>query len=240
MQKGVFYNPICLPLKIQRLSIRFYYEFLLRLLCWSSVSSKVVVLASNFYVWESFLDSRIDYWSISSDKEDLWRDAAEALQSLFMENNFLVFYNVFSSENPHIGLLERIYQKINCSFLLKEIRTHSLVFPLSMLSNADQRGHVSLSFCLYFLSFLPFFSFVFYCSKQSFILIILLFFIVLRRISASYLFPFLFLFSLFFWRIEDDTRCTNGEKRTPTDDSSLPITKDFIVDKRTCIRRTIA
>ena len=128
MQKGVFYNLICLPLKIQRLSIRFYYEFLLRILCWSSVSSKVVVLVSNFYVWESFLDSRIDYWSISSDKEDLWRDAAEALQSLFVENNFLLFYNVFSSGTPHIGLLERIYQKEYGSFLLKEIRTHPLVF----------------------------------------------------------------------------------------------------------------
>ena len=104
MQKGVFYNPICLPLKIQRLSIRFYYEFILRLLRWSSTFSMVVVLASNFYVWESFLDSRIDYWSISSDKEDLWRDGTEALQCLFMENHFLLFYNVFSSENPHIGL----------------------------------------------------------------------------------------------------------------------------------------
>lgn len=94
---------------------------------------------------------------------------------------------------------------------------------------------LSLLFSFYLFSLL-----LFYCSKQSFILIILLFFIVLRRISASYLFTFLFLFSLFFWCIEDDTRCTNGEKRTPTDDSSLPITKDFIVDKRTCIRRTIA
>ena len=161
MQKGVFYNPICLPLKIQRLSIIFYYEFILRILHWSSASSKVVVLASNFYVWESFLDSRIDYWSISSDKEDLWRDGTEALQSLFMENHFLVFHNVFSSGTPHIGLSERISQKKYSSFLLKEIRTHSLVFPLSMLSNADQRGHVSLSFCLYFLSSLPFFSFAF-------------------------------------------------------------------------------
>ena len=123
---------------------------------------------------------------------------------------------------------------------MKEIRTHSLVFPLSMLSNADQRGHVSLSFCLYFLVFYLSSLWLFYCSKQSFILIILLFFIVLRRISASYLFTFLFLFSLFFLRIEDDTRCTNGEKRTPTDDSSLPIPKDFIVNKRTGIRRTIA
>jgi len=100
----MFYNPICLPLKIQRLSIGFYYEFLLRVLCWSSVSSKVVVLASNFYVWKSFLDSRIDYWSISSDKEDLWRDGIEALQYLFMENHFLAFHNVFSSGAPHIGL----------------------------------------------------------------------------------------------------------------------------------------
>ena len=240
MQKGVFYNPICLPLKIQRLSIGFYYEFLLRILHWFFTFSMVVDQLLNFYVWESFLDSRIDYWSISSDKEDLWRGGTEALQSLFMENHFLVFYNVFSSGTPHIGLQKRIYQKINYSFLLKEIRTHSLVFPLSILSNADQRGHVSLSFCLYFLSFLPFFSFAFYCSKQSFILLTLFFFTVLRRISASYLFIFLFLFSLFFRCIEDDARCTNGEKRTPTDDSSLPITKDFIVDKRTCIRRTIA
>ena len=161
MQKGVFYNPICLPFTIQRLSIGFYYEFLLRILHWFFTFSMVVDQLLNFYVWESFLDSRIDYWSISSDKEDLWRGGTEALQSLFMENNFLVFYNVFSSENPHIGLQKRIFQKINCSFLLKEIRTHSLVFPLSMLSNADQRGHVSLSFCLYFLSSLPFFSFAF-------------------------------------------------------------------------------
>lgn len=156
-----------------------------------------------------------------------------------MENHFLVFHNAFSFGAPHIGLSEGISQKKYSSFLLKEIRTHSLVFPLSMLSNADQRGHVSLSFCLYFLVFYLSSLWLFYCSKQSFILIILLFFIVLRRISASYLFTFLFLFSLFFLRIEDDTRCTNGEKRTPTDDSSLPITKDFIVDKRTCIRRTI-
>ena len=157
-----------------------------------------------------------------------------------MENHFLVFHDAFSFGAPHIGLSERISQKKYSSFLLKEIRTHSLVFPLSMLSNADQRGHVSLSFCLYFLVFYLSSLWLFYCSKQSFILIILLFFIVLRRISASYLFTFLFLFSLFFWRVEDDTRSTNGEKRTPTDDSSLPITKDFIVDKRTCIRRTIA
>ena len=104
MQKGVFYNPICLPLKNQRLLIGFYYEFLLRILRWSFTFSEVVVLASNFYVWESLLDFRIDYWSISSDKEDLWRGGTEALQSLFMENHFLVFHNVFSSGAPHIGL----------------------------------------------------------------------------------------------------------------------------------------
>ena len=161
MQKGVFYNPICLPLKIQRLSIRFYYEFLLRILHWSSTFSMVVDQLSNFYVWESFLDFRIGQWSFYSNKVELWVDAAEALQCLFMENHFLAFHNVFSSGTPHIGLLERIYQKIYCSFLLKEIRTHSLVFPLSMLSNADQRGHVSLSFLSLFFSFLPFFSLAF-------------------------------------------------------------------------------
>jgi hypothetical protein len=42
MQKGVFYNPICLPLKDQRLLIGFHYEFLLRIPRWSSVSSKVI------------------------------------------------------------------------------------------------------------------------------------------------------------------------------------------------------
>ena len=157
-----------------------------------------------------------------------------------MENHFLVFHNAFSFGAPHIGLSERISQKKYSSFLLKEIRTHSLVFPLSMLSNADQRGHVSLFFCLYFLVFYLFTFLLFNGLNIPFTLLTLFFFTVLRRISASYLFTFLFLFSLFFWRVEDDTRSTNGEKRTPTDDSSLPITKDFIVDKRTCIRRTIA
>ncbi len=157
-----------------------------------------------------------------------------------MENHFLAFHNAFSSGTPHIGLLERIYQKKYSSFLLKEIRTHPLVFRSLFSPMRTNEDMCPYFFCLYFLSFYLFSLLLFNGLNIPFTLLTLFFLTVLRRILSFYLFIFLFLFSLFLRRIEDDTRSTNGEKRTPTDDSSLPITKDFIVDKRTCIRRTIA
>lgn len=157
----------------------------------------------------------------------------------FYGESFLGFSQCFLIWNSSYRSVEEDISKDKLLFFIERNKD---TFPRFSALYALQCGPtrtcvlilLSLLFSFYLFTFL-----LFYCSKQSFILLTLFFFTVLRRISASYLFIFLFLFSLFFRRIEDDARCTNGEKRTPTDDSSLPITKDFIVDKRTCIRRTI-